>query len=94
MPQNLQDSITQVLDTLPPAGSPILFEDWRQSVMKSGIESAQPALAVIVKNRLADQRLLPINLATSKLILSEADTKNPDGTPVAHKFVLAVSKKA
>lgn len=92
MPQSLQESINQVLETLPPSNAPMVFEDWRTTVLASGIENAQGALAIIVKNRLANQELKPLNTDARTLILTEAQGKKPDGSPVPYRFVLAVSK--
>lgn len=56
---NLQDSINGVLAMLPADGSKMKFEDFRDKVLKSGIESAQAALAVISKQNLARLEILP-----------------------------------
>lgn len=57
--QNLAEVTNTVLGMLPSDGSKVLFEDFRQKILTSGIENGLDALGVISKRNLAKLEVLP-----------------------------------
>lgn len=57
--KSLTEVVGDVLATLPQDGSKVPFEDFRQSVLQSGIENGLAAVGEITKRKLAKLDILP-----------------------------------